>query len=309
MQYNKSYTPTIPNFVADYIHWARLQEKLTIRDVINFETLTPEGETYNVENIKELSNYVRGNSEIMAMAWLYGYKLEKRKYIEVAHERDWDEDSIEYMTFGVEFIGQRPDIVETFDTLQHLYKDVVGTELTMEDALCNMYSRKEQREIYNEFIEFYPYYKSELTDFNEVAEDLTQELFEFMVQDLADLKVLIESNDFQIGTVGRSDWTHYIMHIDCTDYSLPLDLWEGYNFYTISLMDTEENGLFVGRQDSIHHIYAPNTEDIFTAISDHFGIAKEDVYLLENDITQHLLDVNKVIERTEVYYEPKNIKY
>lgn len=306
---NITHPPIIPKFVADYISWAKLQDNFSLKDLLNFRTQLSIDAIYSVPAIKELSEYVHDNSEILARAWIYGYKVQARNYITVEHEMDWYEDSIENLGFGVEFIGQKPEGYETFDTLQNLYKTENGTNLTMEDALCNMYSKKEQGEIYQEFIDFFPFYKKELRDFDDVARELTYELFEYMIQDIANLKELIESNDFQIGTVGRSNWTYYIMHKKHTNYNLPLDLWEGYNFYTISVMDTDEDGLFLGYSESVHHVYAPNINDIFLVIYDHFGIIKNDIYLLENDITQHLLDIDKVIKRTVVYYEPKDKKY
>lgn len=298
-------SPTIPKLVADYIDWSKKQLDFTLRDLINFQTLPVKGKPYQVKAIEELSNFVLSNTEIMAKAWLYGYKLQKRNYIEIKMEEDWGVDPVLELGVPIRFIGERPDIYESFKFLYELFKIETGEEITLEIALNNTFSNNDKKDILEEFVTFYPDFEDELTSFEDASKIMPEELFEFSITDTKDIEKMMNGNNFQMGTVGRSQWTHYIMHDKYTDYNLPFDMWEGNNLYTISLLDTNEYGKFIGYKDSVHFIYAPNTDDIFQAISDHFGLTIEDIYLTNNEITQHLLNVNKIIERTEVYYEPE----
>ena len=66
---------------------------------------------------------------------------------------------------------------------------------------------------------------------------------EFFIEKILDTpgKVFefFESNGLQIGTVGYSPWSNFIAPMDVSK-SFIRDLWEGWNFYTLSLLD--ENG-------------------------------------------------------------------
>lgn len=309
--------PTIPKLAADYIDWSKKQSTMSLKDMLAFNTQLSESEKYKIDNKSELTNaerlkhlkdtfnYVTNNEEKMARAWLYGYKLKDKNYIEITHEEEWHLDPVVELGVPVRFIGERPDPEVSFSFLSSLHEMETGERLTYKEALNNTFKSNEKVEIYKEFIELYPDYKGTLKTFEDITDELAFELFEYVITETEDIQKMMEANDFQMGTVGRSQWTHYIMPNRITNYNLPLDMWEGYNFYTVSLLDIDKDGKYLGYKESLHFVYAPDIEEIFTTITDMFGLTKEDIHLVNNDITQHLLNFNKVNKSTKTYYHPE----
>lgn len=103
-----------------------------------------------------------------------------------------------------------------------------------------------------------------------------------------DLKLLVDVYDYydfvqgyirylryKVGVAGYSQWSYYIT---VEDESYVKDLYEGYNFYDMALLD--ESGKVV---DSVDRAYIPNEEDLIKVIKFNYEIDEKDVVLVDNE--------------------------
>ena len=109
------------------------------------------------------------------------------------------------------------------------------------------------------------------------------------VDDSEFIEKLCTKNNCQFGTVGYSPWSYYIAYKD-VEYDFIRDLYEGWNWYCISLWSEEGDIL-----DSVGGVYAPNIEELDIVVSDYFRLEPDDYYLIDNMYTQYF-DKPKVKE-------------
>lgn len=124
-----------------------------------------------------------------------------------------------------------------------------------------------------------------IDDFSEI------DLLDFFldVDDMEFISKLCTKNNCQFGTVGYSPWSYYIAYKD-VEYSFIRDLYEGSNWYCISLWSEEGDIL-----DSVGGVYAPNIEELDNVVSDYFGLEPDNYYLIDNIYTEYF-DKPKVKE-------------
>lgn len=109
------------------------------------------------------------------------------------------------------------------------------------------------------------------------------------VDDNEFIEKLCTKNNCQFGTVGYSPWSYYIAY-KSVEYSFIRDLYEGCNWYVISLWSEDGDML-----DSLGSVYAPNIEELDSVVSDYFGLEPDNYYLIDNMYTQYF-DKPKVKE-------------
>lgn len=103
------------------------------------------------------------------------------------------------------------------------------------------------------------------------------------------INYLLENNDIKYGRTGYSPWTHYIT-FDYMDYGYIQDLWEGYNHYDITLIDSVTGDMI----DSICQCYILDDKELKTCILEHFGISE--FYLVDNEASKYFHHDKKVKE-------------
>lgn len=86
---------------------------------------------------------------------------------------------------------------------------------------------------------------------------------------------------YNAGIVGYSDWTYYIAPYDINE-DFVRDLWEGWNFYDIAILN--DTGEVV---DSVCECYISNNEELEDCIKCNFGIEKEDIKLIDNECSRY----------------------
>lgn len=86
---------------------------------------------------------------------------------------------------------------------------------------------------------------------------------------------------YNAGTVGYSDWSYYITTED-NDENFVQDLWEGWNFYDVEILD--EQGVY---SNNICNCYLPNDEDLIECVKCNFGISENEINLIDNEFTTY----------------------
>ena len=80
------------------------------------------------------------------------------------------------------------------------------------------------------------------------------------------------------------------------DYSFITDLYEGWNWYYLELLDEEGNTI-----DSVGGCYIPELSDLHSYVKDYFGLEKNDYWLVDNMEAEYY-DHKKVTELTDINY-------
>lgn len=108
------------------------------------------------------------------------------------------------------------------------------------------------------------------------------------------IRKYLEYLGFQYGTIGYSNWSYYIA-LDDVEHEFIQDLWEGWNFYDIAILD--DKGEYI---DGLCCCYIRNNEELTECIKDNFGIKKEDIKLINNDSAEYF-DYSKVSKIVKEY--------
>lgn len=206
-------------------------------------------------------------------------------------------DSIDPYEYDIIYLDRfsYKDIINHIINLNSNINDNIMTE---KDIFNNLV-RGEEKD-YLEMLKNYGYgnhmyYPEELEKFKtlqDYIDDFSEiDLLDFFlgVDDIEFTEKLCTKNNCQFGTVGYSPWSYYIAYKD-VEYNFISDLYEGWNWYTISLWS--ENGDIL---DSVGWVYAPNIEELDTVISDYFGLESDSYYLIDNMYTEYF-DKPKVKE-------------
>jgi len=221
-------------------------------------------------------------------------------------ELNYDDDLFvcmdSFLDFHVKFLGNRLlniKISDVIETIKDLNKDYEGKELTDDDIFIN-YAKGNEEQFYKEFMEEFQPYKN-YKNLKEILKGgWIYELLEYFI-DLYDgdnnLKDLCEVNNCKFGTVGYSDWSYYITHKNI-EHEFANDLWEGRNWYSVSLI--QDNDVV----DSIGSCYITDKKYLDDIVEGHFGIDKDDFYVVNNEIGEWF-DKPKVekIEHVEYSFE------
>ena len=224
--------------------------------------------------------------------------------IQLDYEMDIFYDMDSFLDYHVDYLGDRflnIKIRDIFDTIRDLNKDFNNQELTDEQIFLN-YAKGNEEQFLKEFmLEFET--DVDYKNLKEVLDDnYIYELIDLFI-DLYDgennIKDLCEINNCRFGTVGYSNWTYYITH-EKISKDFVYDLWEGHNWYILSLIQDNEV------VDSLGGVYIPNLKDLDTHIKENFGIDKDDYFVVENDIGRYI-DKPKVKEIKHVRYTYEKI--
>lgn len=224
--------------------------------------------------------------------------------IQLDYEMDLFYHMDSFLDYKVKFLGNRllnVKVRDIFDTIRELNNIFNENELTDEQIFLN-YAQGNEEQFYKEImleLELDESYKS----LKEIVDDgYIYELIDYFI-DLYDgennIKDLCEINNCKFGTVGYSDWTYYITH-EKIEHSFVLDLWEGRNWYILSLIQNNEV------VDSIGGMYITDLKKLDEHVKDNFGIDKDDYFVVENDIGQYI-DKPKVREIKHVKYSYERI--
>ena len=202
--------------------------------------------------------------------------------------------------YGITYLGTEIDIVKHLKALEDLdftynirgervpelsdFSGMVRTWLGSEEKVNELVKELQDYYIEEDYLRYY----ATLEDFLSIDP-------EFFIEKILDApgKVFefFESNGLQIGTVGYSPWSNFIAPMDVSK-SFIRDLWEGWNFYTLILLD--ENGEV---KDSSYEVYIPDTEELKEVVYNYFGIT--DFYLVDNNEASYM-DIKKVREIPKV---------
>lgn len=299
----KVHLPRIPKQIATYLDWAE-EQNLTISEVLNETIIKDHFKNIKTSNENKLAiiEQIKQNNNTVARAYLDGYLIEHQNYFEIVPEENWAGDIDRFVPEHINYIGKEPKAYDSFEVLQKLYHIEHQEHISMTEVLQNTIDRvSEREEIYQEFIELYPDYREELTDFEAVAKELSAELFELVIPD--NIQRMFEQNGFRMGTVGQSNWSHYVTHKSHDNHSEAIDIWEGWNFYTIRLLETNNDNLFLGYAEELHFAYAPDMDDILNIIESYFGLKRSEIAIILTETTENLTDVAKLSVREELFIE------
>lgn len=152
-----------------------------------------------------------------------------------------------------------------------------------------------------------------IEDFNEYYENITTEeifngehdedIYDFLYHHLPDqdlLKYIIDDEKYSFDTVGYSPWS-YVIYDRYYKWEYVRDLWEGWNFYDITLLDEENNWI-----DSISNCYIVDLdkEDLNKYLKYYFNI--DDYYVVDNEVSKWAKDIKKAKEIHDIKYIPCN---
>ena len=226
------------------------------------------------------------------------------KIIQLDYEMDLFYHMDSFLDYHVKYLGDRflnIKIRDIFDTIRDLNKDFNNQELTDEQIFLN-YAKGNEEQFLKEFmLEFEPDvdYKNlkEVLDNNYIYELI--DLFIDLYDGENNIIDLCKTNNCDFGTVGYSNWTYYITHKEI-DVNFVSDLWEGRNWYILSLIQDNEV------VESIGGMYITDLKELDKRVKENFGIEKDDYFVVENDMGQYI-DKPKVKEIKHVRYTYKKI--
>ena len=203
-------------------------------------------------------------------------------------------DSCEYGVIYLDRFSYKDIINHIIDLNSNINDNVV----TREDVFYNLIRGEESD--YLKMLKDYNYgdniYDLEELDKFKTLQDYIDDfseidLLDFFldIDDTEFIEKLCTKNNCKFGTVGYSPWSYYIAYKD-VEYSFILDLYEGWNWYAISLWSEEGDMI-----DSLGNVYAPNIEELDIVVSYYFGLESDNYYLIDNMYTQYF-DKPKVEE-------------
>lgn len=206
-------------------------------------------------------------------------------------------DSIDSYEYGVIYL----DRFSCKDVINHiisLNNYTNNDTMTQEDVFYNLIRGEEEDhlKILKDYGYGYHLYDLEeleefkaLQDYIDAFSEIDLLDFFFDADDIKFIEKLCTKNNCQFGTVGYSPWSYYMAYKD-VEYNFIRDLYEGWNWYAVSLWSEEGDML-----DSLGNVYIPNVEDLDIIVSDHFEIESDNYYLIDNMCTEYF-DKPKVKE-------------
>lgn len=209
------------------------------------------------------------------------------------YPEDWHEDIHYFNTASI------TDLIEKANSIYR----ALGKEERTALEMLRKWTRldKSEKELVDELKEWH--IDTEEWENYETLEDFMDEdpdyyLHEIFGDDIELIEEFMDVNGLKFGTVGYSPWSYYLAAKDI-DESYILDLYEGWNFYSLASLDSEGEVI-----DSIGFIYLG--DDSYTledAVKEHFGY--ENFYLVNNDYTQYFehKKVEKVAHTTYTFKE------
>lgn len=208
-------------------------------------------------------------------------------------------DSLE--DYDIKYLGDRISQIKTntvIETIQYLNKKIANKKLTEDEIFLN-YAKDNNKEIYKKLLE--NVYDSEKDDFKTLQDFINYysiyEILDDLIQDEKDIAMLCENNNCNFGTVGYSPWSYYISWQD-VGHDFIRDLYEGWNWYTVMLIENNDIG------DSLGGCYITNEKELDECIKDNFGIDKDDYLLVDNEETKYF-DKPKIKEIRHINYSYK----
>jgi hypothetical protein len=208
-----------------------------------------------------------------------------------------------FLDYSVDYLGDRflnikmSDIVDRIKVLNESFSDKVVTD---DDIFLN-YAQGNEEQFYNELLD--DLYDDEKENFKNLKDFVDEygglELLEMFIETDNNMSDLCEVNNCDFGTVGYSNWTYYITHKEI-DVNFVSDLWEGRNWYILSLIKDNEV------VESLGGVYIPNIKELDDFVKGYFGIDKDDYFVVENDIGQYI-NKPKVKEIKHVRYTYERI--
>ena len=206
-------------------------------------------------------------------------------------------DSIDSYDYDIIYLD-RFSYKDIINHIINLNSDIDDNIITEKDIFHNLVRGREN--YYLEILKDYGYgdYIYDLEELEKFT-NLQDYIDAFSEIDLLDFFSDVDDNEFienlctknncQFGTVGYSPWSYYIAY-KSVEYSFIRDLYEGWNWYVISLWSEDGDML-----DSLGSVYAPNIEELDSVVSDYFGLEPDNYYLIDNMYTQYF-DKPKVKE-------------
>lgn len=209
-------------------------------------------------------------------------------------------DSIEYdVQFWTGGWYDGPEYKDVLETIIELNKRINNEEITIYDMLRkymeNNLTEEEQGEIFREITEYHgneEFYK----DIYELLDDgFVYEILEYLQEDKDFLEKIASLFNCTFGTVGYSPWAYYLAWGD-VERSFIRDLYEGLNWYILTLLDGEGNTI-----ESVGGCYIPELSDLHSYVKDYFGIEKNDYWLVDNEEATYF-DHKKIKEVIDINY-------
>ena len=207
--------------------------------------------------------------------------------------------------YGITYLGNELDIVKYLKALENLEftYNIRGEKMPEWSDLSGMVrkwigSDDKVNELVKELQEWH--IPEDALYAYETLEDFFYEDPEFFIAEIIDNPEktfeFFEANGIQAGTVGYSPWSYYVAPMDVSR-SFIQDLWEGWNFYSVSLID--ENG---ESKDSYHEVYIPDTDELKEVVYNDFGI--KDFYLVDNQEAEYMEHKKvKEIQKVDLSYK------
>lgn len=223
-------------------------------------------------------------------------KKEIKNIIKVEYDNDIGSygDSLDY---GIKYLGDRRNQLKMntiIETIQYLNENIADKKLT-EDKIFLNYAEGNKEEIHNKLLE--NVCDDEKDDFKTLQDFINwygvTELLDDLLQTDDDFEVLCEKNNCKFGTVGYSQWSYFISWHD-VDHSFIRDLYEGYNWYSITIIKDDD-------YDSISGFYITDTKELDECIKDNFGIDEDDYLLVDNEDAKYF-DKPKIEEVRHISY-------
>lgn len=221
-----------------------------------------------------------------------------RKIIQVTKDDIWHIDSRDYdIKYWSGGWYSKVDVNEFLDTIIEFNNKILNKKITREDILLEFVEKAWSiEEIWNEYL-----YEDEREKFDHNIEVFKEEGVSYIIDiiteniEIKDFEVIAKLFDCTFGTVGYSPWAYYLSWKD-VDYSFVRDMYEGWYWYNLELLDEEGFA-----EDSIGGVYAPDDKELLMAIRENFGISEDEFYLVDNEVTTYF-NFDKVQEFESVSY-------
>ena len=209
-------------------------------------------------------------------------------------------DTIEYdVQFwdGGRYTG--PEYEDVLETIMELNKRIKNEEITIYDMVKkyteNNLKIEDQKDIFEEITDYHgneEFYK----DIYELLDDgFVYEILEYIQEDKEFLEKIASLYDCVFGTVGYSPWAYYLAWGD-VERSFIRDLYEGWNWYHLALLDEEGNFI-----EAVGGCYIPELSDLHSYVKDCFGLEENDYWLVDNEEAKYY-DHKKVKELIDINY-------
>lgn len=192
-----------------------------------------------------------------------------------------------------------PKYTDVLETIIVLNKTIRDKEITIYDMLRKYMEHdlkmEERKDIFDEITEYHGT-EEFYNDIYELLDDgFPYEILEYLQEDKEFLEKIARLYDCVFGTVGYSPWAYYLAWGDL-ERSFIRDLYEGWHWYDLTLLDEEGNPI-----DSVGGCYIPDVNELHSQVEDYFGIEKNDYWLVDN-MEATYFDHKKIKELTDINY-------